>query len=84
MTLAKSDQFMVKVLTNSQSLDDVEAEFVEDKKEIHVASGDATAVSFWIQSVKIGTITLDVKAQTTVAADGLRRSLLVEVSMKRL
>merc|ERR1719234_1153186 len=45
---------------------------------VHVPAGKSKSVYFPIVPAEIGNIDLTVKAQSTLAADGVKRSLLVE------
>ena len=51
---------------------------------LKIPAGDGLEVLFWIEPQKIGPIPIQVKAQSTQAADALRRTLLVEVTISCL
>nr|UCK81477.1 CD109 antigen-like protein [Arenicola marina] len=72
VTLEMSDEFKVK------QPNAVEAVFAEVKATIRVPPGDGKSVKFWIVPQNLGNIAIQIKAQSTVAADGLKRMLLVE------
>ncbi|KAL5011374.1 hypothetical protein ScPMuIL_009925 [Solemya velum] len=75
VTLEKSDDYQNIVIDNAG----VE-QFVDDLQQhtINVGVGEAKSVYFPIVTKSLGQIDIAVKAQSAVAADGLRRKLLVK------
>ena len=77
MTLEQSDEFTVRLggpnLTNSEAINQ------QVEETVMVQAGEAENVYFWIVPAVLGRMNIQVKAQTPLAADALRRPLLVEV-----
>ncbi|GFO10657.1 alpha-2-macroglobulin [Plakobranchus ocellatus] len=75
VTLAKSSEFF-NIFIGANKLETWRQE--EVYQDIMVAAGEAKSVYFPIIPSELGRINLEVKAQSTVAADAVRRQLLVE------
>uniref|UniRef100_K1RWY1 CD109 antigen n=1 Tax=Magallana gigas TaxID=29159 RepID=K1RWY1_MAGGI len=78
VTLEKNDDFRSIVMDASNNPSYVSQ---TQTSTIHVPSGQAKSVFFPIVPAGLGMIDLTVKAQSTLAADGVRRQLLVEVNV---
>ncbi len=63
-----------------QSLHNNEHVYQAVTKELTVPANDALTAHFWIIPTKIGVIDITVRAQSSSAADALRRPLIVDVS----
>ncbi|XP_022321696.2 CD109 antigen-like isoform X2 [Crassostrea virginica] len=75
VTLEKNDDFRSIVMDASNNPTYVSQ---TQTSTIHVPSGQAKSVFFPIVPAGLGMVDLTVKAQSTLAADGVRRQLLVE------
>nr|BAE44110.1 thioester-containing protein [Tauphaedusa tau] len=75
VTLAKSSSFF-NIIINANSQQELKQE--DAVQDILVAAGDAKSVYFPIVPSDLGRIDVEVKAQSTRAADAVRRQLLVE------
>ncbi|KAK3764291.1 hypothetical protein RRG08_012456, partial [Elysia crispata] len=75
VTLAMSADF-VNIFIDDNGLETYSQE--EVFQDVMVVAGDAKSVYFPIIPSQVGRISLEVKAQTTIAADAVRRQLLVE------
>ena len=80
MTLKASDDWENLV---EKSANDVTKDNVVDVKQVMtVPANGGAALSFPIVPSKLGNIPIEVLAQTTTAADSVRRMLLVEVGFE--
>ncbi|KAK3780502.1 hypothetical protein RRG08_012458, partial [Elysia crispata] len=75
VTLAMSADFL-NIFIDDNGLETYSQE--EVFQDVMVVAGDAKSVYFPIIPSQVGRISLEVKAQTTIAADAVRRQLLVE------
>jgi len=75
VTLAKSDDFY-NIFVDANGMEGLKQ--VDAVQDILVAAGEAKSVYFPIIPADLGKINIEVKAQSTRAADAVRRQLLVE------
>ena len=80
MTLKGSNDWKNMVEKTENNI--IEGDAADDIKHvIKVSANSGAAVSFPIVPGKLGNIPIEVHAQTTTSADGVRRTLLVEVRL---
>ncbi|XP_013393359.1 C3 and PZP-like alpha-2-macroglobulin domain-containing protein 8, partial [Lingula anatina] len=78
VTLKRSTAFKVQGKEESSNKIDSGLAFAEVKNVIKVPAGGGTSTSFWIVPQDLGGVKVEVHAQSTSAADGMEKMLLVK------